>query len=189
MRIPFIKKLWLGIMAFSLRQWETVKAFFERGLSLAEIVARPEVEITDRSSISKRAKIEGWKKGEKSTLVQEEIQAKQKVALCVEKNQQMNSTELEVHKIVVSELMEKTRFYDSNQRLVSKIAIRKLTQTLAPGGVPTDETTPQLIQMASSVLSTGRSGEIPKVDTAIQINNSIEGERKPRTLNDFYRRT
>lgn len=50
-------------MAFSPKDWAIVQAFFEQGLSLAEIVAREEVQrtgITDRGSISRKSKQEGW---------------------------------------------------------------------------------------------------------------------------------
>jgi len=50
-------------MAYSTKDWDIVKAFYERGLSLAEIVARPEVNIKSRSQISRKAASEGWKKG------------------------------------------------------------------------------------------------------------------------------
>lgn len=50
-------------MAYSAKEWEVVRAFFESGLSLSEIVARKEVAIKDRGGISRRARAEGWVKG------------------------------------------------------------------------------------------------------------------------------
>jgi predicted DNA-binding protein YlxM (UPF0122 family) len=64
-------------MAHSERQWAIIRAYYERGLSLAEIVAREEVTIKSRGSISKRAKIEGWGSDKKKQLVDEEVKAKQ----------------------------------------------------------------------------------------------------------------
>lgn len=113
-------------MAYSSTQWETVKAFYERGLSLAEIVARAEVDITDRSSISKKAKEEGWVKGKNSTLVQEEVLAKSKVKELVEKNQQMNSTERAVHNVIVSERMADDIFFRKANMLITRKILQKV---------------------------------------------------------------
>lgn len=90
-------------MAYSVKQWEIVKAFFEEGLSLAEIVERPEVVITDRSSISKRAKIDGWIKGKNQQLQDDEVQAKQVLAEADKKKSTLNSTALVVHETLIFE--------------------------------------------------------------------------------------
>ena len=49
-------------MAYTSKQWDIARAFYERGLSLAEIVDREEVDIKDRGVISKKAKRLGWVK-------------------------------------------------------------------------------------------------------------------------------
>ena len=159
-------------MAYSPTQWETVRAFYERGLSLSEIAGRPEVEIKDRKSISRKANQEGWIKGEKATLVEREVKVKQEIAEITTEKATKNATELNVHNLLVSEYLEKTKYYDTNQRLLSKVVMHKVKQTM-PQGVPTDETTTQLLLAASNVLTSGRQGETGKTtDIAVQIINN-----------------
>lgn len=106
-------------MAYTQNQWEVVKAYFEQGLSLSEIVERPEVAITDRSSISKRAKSEGWIKGKNQPLQQREVQARQALADAAEEKSTFNSTEIAVHETLVA---EQVRYMSHLRRMAIKNA-------------------------------------------------------------------
>lgn len=90
-------------MAYSENDWAIVKAFYEGGLSLSEIVDRPEVKIKDRSSIQKKAAKLGWEKGKKSTLLKKEISAIQLVNEIQQEKSTLNSTELMVFDTLVTE--------------------------------------------------------------------------------------
>ena len=153
-------------MAYSDTEWEIVRAFYERGLSLAEIVARPEVNIKDRSSISKRAKQAGWIKGEKSTLVQAEVESKQKLAEIVEKKSTLNSTELEIHNIIVSEMAHDNAFFRKASLIIAQKAVKK---------VQSEDCSMMELKAAQELVGKGKEniyGKSP--DTAIQINNGKE---------------
>ena len=168
-------------MAYSDQEWETVRAFYERGFSLAEIVARPEVNITDRSSISKRAKQLGWVKGEKSTLVDDEVESKQKLAQVVEKKSTLNSTELEVHNTVVTERIHDSIYFRNATILVTNRVIEK---------VRTEDLSMAELNMAQNTIGKGKEtvcGKSP--DTAIQINNAptFESEYLKKIQGDFER--
>ncbi len=168
-------------MAYSDQEWETVRAFYERGFSLAEIVARPEVSITDRSSISKRAKLLGWVKGEKSTLVDDEVESKQKLAQVVEKKSTLNSTELEVHNTVVTERIQDSIYFRNATILVTNRVIEK---------VRTEDLSMAELNMAQTAIGKGKEtvcGKSP--DTAIQINNAppFESEYLKKIQGDFER--
>ena len=168
-------------MAYSDQEWETVRAFYERGFSLAEIVARPEVNITDRSSISKRAKQLGWVKGEKSTLVDDEVESKQKLAQVVEKKSTLNSTELEVHNTVVTERIQDSIYFRNATILVTNRVIEK---------VRTEDLSMAELNMAQNTIGKGKEtvcGKSP--DTAIQINNAptFESEYLKKIQGDFER--
>ena len=90
-------------MAYSANDWEIVKAFYEEGLSLSEIVDRPEVKIKDRSSIQKKAAKLGWEKGRISTLLKKEVAAIQTVNEINQEKSTLNSTALMVHETLVTE--------------------------------------------------------------------------------------
>ena len=90
-------------MAYDKKDWDVVQAFFESGLSLSEITERKEVKIKDRSSISKKAKQEGWTKAKIQHLVEKEIQAKQSLSEVEEEKSTLNSTQVDVVKTLVDE--------------------------------------------------------------------------------------
>jgi hypothetical protein len=114
-------------MAYSREDWDVVKAFYERGLSLSEIVAREEVVITDRSTISKEAKKKGWVKGSKSTTVEKEVTAKQMLSEVRVEKSTYNSTEAEIHADIVNRKLDALEFYATSARLVAKIGLKALT--------------------------------------------------------------
>lgn len=164
-------------MAYTEKDWGVVRAFYERGLSLAEIVSRPEVAITDRSSISKKAKSEGWIKNKKSTLVEKEIQLKHDVIEVQEEKSTLNSTELSVHNALVEERSRHIQFYDGGQNKLAQVALQKIEQHLTKNedGKPwvSEGLSFQDINAAASVLQKSRDGVLGKSpDTLIQISNN-----------------
>jgi hypothetical protein len=149
-------------MAFSVRDWEIVRAYYERGLSLAEIVARDDVAITDRSSISRKAKAEGWIKGEKATLLNDEVQAKQTLAEINQQKSTLNSTDVAVHDKLVDERLRHTEFFNKSALRNQQLANQKLVADLS------------LAELESHSRITARNKETvlgKSPDTAVQVNN------------------
>ena len=125
-------------MAYSIEEWDVVKAFYERGLSLAEIVDRDEVRIKSRSQISRKAASEGWKKGtEKERLVTQEVQTKQSFKNIQEKKETFNATELYVHNELVAKQLEGMDFYATHARKVVKMGMVALSKDPTPIGMKT----------------------------------------------------
>ena len=158
-------------MAFSNRDWEIVRAYYERGLSLAEIVARDDVAITDRSSISRKAKTEGWIKGEKSTLLNNEIQAKQTLAEINQQKSTLNSTDVAIHDKLVDERLRHIEFFNKSALKNQQLANQKLSGDLT------------IAEIESHSRITARNketviGRLP--DTAIQFNQTTE--QQPKTI-------
>lgn len=99
-------------MAYSKTDWMVVRAFFERGLSLAEITQRPEVKIKDRGSISRKAKQEAWIKNGKATLVIQEVQVKQAVAMMAQQKATLDVIEAKIHDTLVEERTKHIGFFN-----------------------------------------------------------------------------
>lgn len=162
-------------MAYSAQDWEIVKAFYERGFSLAEIVARDEVLVKDRSSISRKAAKEGWIKGEKQHFVEKEIQTKQSVADIFQKKTTLNSTELLIHDTIVAEKTANLIYFNSSQLRLAAIGMQmvedKLDEPVGEGGKG-GLTTLELKQV-SDVVKTSREGVLGKdPETSINISNT-----------------
>lgn len=150
-------------MAYSHDEWETVRAFYERGLSLAEIAAREEVVIKDRKSISRKANQEGWIKGEKATLVEREVKTKQAVAEIATEKATLNATELSVHNSLVSERTQDDIFFRNASLIIAQKAVKK---------VQTTDCTMLELRAAQELVGKGKENIYGKQpDTAIQINN------------------
>ena len=148
-------------MAYSQEQWKIVRAYFEEGFSLAEIVARHNVDIKDRSSISRRATKEGWIKGENATLTDTEVQIKQMTALVVEKKATMNATALDIHNSIVDERTKHIQFFND-------AALTNVRDSLA---APCESQMD--FKARAETISKGREVVLGKTpDTAIQINNN-----------------
>ena len=148
-------------MAYSDKQWDVVRAFYERGLSLGEITLRPEVDIKDRGVISKKAKQAGWIKGIKATLVDKEIYAKQSVAEIAEEKATLNTTDRIVHDTLVDERTKHLAFF-------TNAAVKNVQQAMRT----TCEDQADLRMRADTILK-GKETVIGKQpDTAIQINNN-----------------
>lgn len=156
-------------MAFRKSDWDVVRAFFEQGLSLSEIVAREEVRqtgITDRGSISRKSKQEGWIKGKNATLATEEIQVKQKVAEIAEKKTTFSATEIAVHNTIVDERTKLETFFRGANMLVAKTVATKVQRDGANAGYG------ELNAAAAAIAKTQESvlGKTP--DTVI--NNTVQ---------------
>lgn len=156
-------------MAYSAKEWEVVKAFYERGLSLGEIAARPEVTIKDRKTISRKANQEGWVKGEKATLVDKEINIKQGIEEIATEKATQNATELEVHNTLVAEkLIAKKIFHDANMKVVNTVKSKLDADGKAASY--------QDLNAAANAISKAQENVLGKSpDTAIQINNTVNG--------------
>lgn len=100
-------------MAYSKDQWEKAKEYFEAGLSLSEINLRTEI---SRPQISKRAKKEGWEKGNiKKQIISQAVE----VATIKET---LNETALQVHnELVDEEVRRRGLVFDATEKLLKKI--------------------------------------------------------------------
>jgi len=155
-------------MAYSEKDWEVVRAYYQQGLSLAEIIETPEVKkigITDRSGISKKAKKEGWLKGKNSTLVEKVIQSKQLDKEIEKEKSTFNSTELDIFNSIVDKKLRDLELCDKAQRLVIDMTIKKLKQ------IGIDNVSFQDINAAGSAIQKSRDGLVGKELTTV-INNS-----------------
>ncbi len=152
-------------MAYSDSQWQVVRAFYERGLSLSEIVERDEVEIKSRSQISKRAARESWEKSpEKKQLVEREVKLKQEVVFVAEKKETLKETDRRVHDALVDERTKDLIFIRKASLIVAQKAVDKVQE---------EDCTMQDLRHAQEVIGKGKEniyGKSP--DTAVQINNT-----------------
>lgn len=163
-------------MAYTRYDWDVVKAFYESGLSLSEITEREEVSIKDRSSISKKAKAEGWVKGKIQPLVEKSVQIKQQLAEISEQKSTLNSTELEVHQTLVDERTKDFHFFRKASLLIAQRAVKRVQES------PAMEM--KELEIAQNVIGKGRENIYGKTpDVAVQVNNQI-GASKLREMTD-----
>jgi len=163
-------------MAYTRHDWDVVKAFYESGLSLSEITEREEVAIKDRSSISKKAKTEGWVKGKIQPLVEKTVHVKQQLAEISEQKSTLNSTELEVHQTLVDERTKDLHFFRKASLLIAQRAVKKVQET------PIMDM--KELEIAQNVIGKGKEniyGKSP--DVAVQVNNQI-GASQLREMTD-----
>jgi hypothetical protein len=113
-------------MAFPPQQWETVRAYYERGLSLSEIVDRDDVRIKSRGSISKRAKAEGWIAGGKKQQVAREVLATQELEAVRAQKETLGAQERNVHDALVSETLRYQTFFRGANILVANAVAKKV---------------------------------------------------------------
>lgn len=149
-------------MAYSTEQWDVVRAFYESGLSLSEIAARPEVKITDRGSVSRKAKAEGWVKGKIQHIIDGEVQNKQELAEIVSEKATLNATVVKVADTLVDERTRHIQFF-------THAAVTNVQQAM---GQPCENQNDY--KARAETINKGRETVLGKTpDTAIQINNSI----------------
>lgn len=113
-------------MAYSDAQWAKVRAYYERGLSLSEIVARDDVLIKSRGSISKRANAEGWQHGIKKQTVSKEVQVKHELAEITKQKETMPAEERGVHESLVSERLRHEAFFRGGNLLIANTIASKV---------------------------------------------------------------
>lgn len=110
-------------MAYSSDQWEKAKAYYEAGKSLAEIKERTGI---DRSSISKKAKIQQWKHGANLDIIEAEVKA-------VEKKSTLNSTQRKVIDEVVNEKLKHIELFQKsalNNQALANQSLKAIHETL-----------------------------------------------------------
>lgn len=157
-------------MAYTDNQWETVRAFYERGLTAGEIVSRKEVAITDRGSINRRAKKEGWVAGIKAALVDNEIKA-------LENKAAQNAPEILVHEALVDERTKHLTFFNTASLIIARAATKRVQ---AEPSMPMQD-----MRHASEIVAKQRDGTLGKApDTAIQINNNIMTKSQVAGMSD-----
>lgn len=89
-------------MAYSEKEWNLVRSFYELGLSLNEIINRDEVVIKSKSQISKKATKECWQKETgKKQLVDLEVNTKQALEVLKEQKETLNETDIMAHDAMV----------------------------------------------------------------------------------------
>jgi predicted DNA-binding protein YlxM (UPF0122 family) len=112
-------------MAYSDDQWAKVRAYFERGLTLSEIVDRDDIQIKSRGSISKRATAEGWIAGEKKQTVSKEVQVKQDLSEILAQKETLPPVERNIHDALVSEQLQAVKFFrGANMLVANTVAIK-----------------------------------------------------------------
>lgn len=175
-------------MAYSDKDWDAVKALYERGLSLSEIVDRDEVPIKSRGSISKRAKAEGWEHGKKKQDVSEEVQLKQRVEEIRKQKETLDPVERSIHDTLVSERLKLETFFRNASVLVAKTVTSKLQKESADASF-------QDLNAASSALTKAQENVLGKqpetvinnantMQTAIAIDRSPERVKEIREMLD-----
>ena len=168
-------------MAYTKHDWNIVKAFFESGLSLTEIVERDEVAIKDRSSISKKAKQEGWVKGKIQPLVEKSVQIKQQLAEVAEQKSTLNSTELEVHQTLVDERSKDLHFFRKASLMIAQKAVKKVQEAAS---IDMKD-----LEIAQNVIGKGKEniyGKNPEV--AVQVNTQYNGQPAHNEFEDIAKR-
>ena len=165
-------------MAYTHDQWDTVRALYERGLSLAEIVARDEVSVKSKSQISKRAHLELWEKGgKKKQLLDREIKSVQEVTEINEQKKTLKETDLRIHNVLVDERTRHIEYFKKGNMLIATKIIKKVQAS--------DLSVGELSQAAAG-LGKAQEGVLGKApDTAIQINNQ---NHKPAYESEYLKR-
>jgi hypothetical protein len=115
-------------VAYSDDQWLTIRAYFERGLTLAEIVQRDDVLVKSRGSISKRAQSEGWVSGKKKQSVTQEVQLKQQLSVVMAQKETLPAIERNIHDELVSEQLKFTAFFRGANMLVANTVASKVKE-------------------------------------------------------------
>jgi hypothetical protein len=134
--------------------WAQAKALFESGKSLSEINAQTGI---DRSTISKRAKTEGWEKGKFQQLIQDAARVSGEIST-------LDSTAQQVVVKEIDELTKAREFYSKAGQKVAVMAVKSL------GTAPTPV---QCKVVADTLVSTMKvSGVVPYYPAAATINNN-----------------
>jgi len=172
-------------MAYPESAWAVIKAFYEQGLSLSEIVARPEVEltgITDRVTISRKAQRDGWIKGKNAVLLRNEAEARRALDEARHAKEAMNATEKEVHNTLLIERLKTEQFFHNANLTVAKTAVEKLIK---------ERSSISFAEMdaASRVISRSQDSALGKTpDTAVTVIASANAQAAVLPAPDEYGR-
>ena len=163
-------------MAYSEKDWEVVKACYEDGMAFAEIIARKDVVIKSKGSITKKAKAESWIHGKRKQLQDRQVVVEQEVAEIKKQKETFSPVQLMIHNEIVSKRIKMLELCDSAQELVVSISKKKLAQY-------GDEMTGQDINALSSAISRSRDGLVGKSpDTIINNNNTAIAQSQSVSL-------
>ena len=171
-------------MAYTDKEWETVKSFYERGLTLKEIASRNDVAIKSFSQICKKAKLEGWEKEkEKKIFVEREIKTKRDFAEIIKIKENFSVQEVIVHETLVHEGLANLTYFNKAQKMLSDVSLARIAQTLDENGQPGPEFNMQELALASRVVKDSRDSIIGKApETAIQINTGSDVDHDQRAI-------
>lgn len=110
-------------MAYSDDQWAKVRALYEVGKSMPEIIEQ--ADIKDRASIYRKAKTDGWSKGQNATLVQKKVEAKQTLALADAEIATKSDIERDIINTAVAEQLAAVKFFrGANMLVANTVAIK-----------------------------------------------------------------
>ena len=155
-------------MAHSDDQWAIVRAYFERGLTLSEIVGRDDVHIKSKGSISKRATALGWIAGEKKQAVSKEVLVKQELNELLKQKETMAPQERNVHDALVSEQLQAVKFFrGANMLVANTVAIKVKEQGRNASFMELAQAATALSKTQEAVL-----GKTP--DTVINNTNAVQ---------------
>jgi hypothetical protein len=133
--------------------WAQAKALFESGKSLSEINAQTGI---DRSTISKRAKTEGWEKGKFQQLIQDAARVSGEIST-------LDSTAQQVVVKEIDELTKAREFYSKAGQKVAMMAVKSMGSDPKPIDCKI---------VADTLVSTMRvSGVVPYYPAGSTINN------------------
>ena len=113
-------------MAYSQKEWDIVRAYYEAGLKLREIINRSDVSIKSPSQISKMANKECWEHGKKKQLIDKEVIAKQAIIEVEKEKETLKETEVKVINNLVTEQTEFIKLRNS----AAAYGLRRMTKTL-----------------------------------------------------------
>lgn len=113
-------------MAYSDDQWAKVRALYEIGKPMPEII--DQADIKDRASIYRKAKTDGWVKGQNATLVQKKVEAKQTLAIVDAEIATKSDTERVVINDAVAEHLQLTKFFRGANMLVANTVAAKVKE-------------------------------------------------------------
>lgn len=155
-------------MAHSDDQWAIVRAYFERGLTLSEIVGRDDVHIKSKGSISKRATALGWIAGEKKQAVSKEVLVKQELNELLKQKETMAPQERNVHDALVSEQLQIHKFFRGANMLVANTVAAKVKEQGKSASF-------QELNAAASALGRAQESVLGKnPDTVINNTNAVQ---------------
>lgn len=163
-------------MAIPDEQWERIRELYEHGVSLDDIIKRKGITLKNKSSISRRAKADGWfRVEEKATLVNREVSARTALLAIESEKATKNATAVSVHNELVDERTRHIAYFNDASYQVTNKAIQLLNDK--------DDLTTADVRNISETVAKQREGVLGKApDVAVQVNNSVEHPREIRIV-------